>query len=298
MKKFFIALIGSTVVLIGVAMLVLPGPGLVVIGGGLALLATEFFWARSALRKAKGTMSRARRKLGLRDWLRRARSRSHATVGSPTDRPRNLAVQSFIQNALMRKVTLWPLLVVLLAVLALAGCQATRAGYESAPYTVVRSDGKFELRDYPALTVAETPMAVGIRGGDDGSFMRLFRFIAGGNDAKQKIAMTTPVLMSGGGTNATMAFVLPAKLKTADVPKPSDGPVTVRELAAGRFAVLRYSGARNPAKEAESLAHLKTWMDTEKLKGLSSPVYGYFDPPWTPAIFRRNEVMLRTESGK
>ena len=141
-------------------------------------------------------------------------------------------------------------------------------------------------------------MSVGSRDCDDGSFRRLFRFITGSNDAKQKIAMTTPVLMSGGGTNATMAFVLPAKLKTADVPKPSDGPVTLRELTAGRFAVLRYSGARNPAKEAESLAQLKTWMEAENQKGLSSPVYGYFDPPWTPAIFRRNEVMLRTSVQK
>ena len=45
------------------------------------------------------------------------------------------------------------------AVLTLVGCQATRAGYESAPYKVVRADGKFELRDYPAITVVETPMA-------------------------------------------------------------------------------------------------------------------------------------------
>ena len=40
MKKFFIALISGTVVLIGVAMLVLPGPGVLVIAGGLAILAT------------------------------------------------------------------------------------------------------------------------------------------------------------------------------------------------------------------------------------------------------------------
>ena len=189
-------------------------------------------------------------------------------------------------------------LVVGLIAAALGGCQATRAGYESAPYKVARSDGKFELRDYPALTVVETPMSAGSRDGDDGSFMRLFRFITGGNEGKQKIAMTTPVFMSGSGTNATMSFVMPAKLKTDEVPKPSGGPVTVRELAAGRFAVLRYSGGRNPTKEAESLAQLKTWMDTEKLSVLSPPVYGYFDPPWTPAFLRRNEVMLRTETAK
>jgi len=70
------------------------------------------------------------------------------------------------------------------------GCQATRAGYESAPYQLVRASGKFAVRDYPALRVVETPMA--LPGKDaDGSFMRLFRFITGGNEAKQKIAMTT-----------------------------------------------------------------------------------------------------------
>jgi DNA gyrase inhibitor GyrI len=175
----------------------------------------------------------------------------------------------------------------------LAGCQATRAGYESAPYKVVRSDGKFELRDYPELTVVETRMAGG-GNASDGSFNRLFRFITGGNDAKQKIAMTTPVLMSGEDTNATMAFVMPAKMKTAEVPKPSDGAVTVRELAAGRFAVLRFSGGRNRQNEAESLERLRAWMKHEalKLKESSLPIYGYFDPPWTPAFLRRNEVML------
>ena len=95
-----------------------------------------------------------------------------------------------------------------------------------------------------------------------------------------------------------MAFVLPAKMRAGEVPKPSDGSVTVRELLAGRFAVLRYSGGRNAKREAESLAQLKRWMETERMSVLSPPVYGYFDPPWTPAFLRRNEVMLRTDSAK
>lgn len=192
----------------------------------------------------------------------------------------------------MKRMWLWIFIAVVGVGLLVAGCQATRAGYESAPYKVVRSDGKFELRDYPALTVVETPMAS--PNGSDGSFMRLFRFITGSNEGKQKIAMTTPVFMSGSESNATMAFVMPAKLKADTVPKPSDGAVTVRELPPGRFAVLRFSGGRSAKKEAESLAQLKAWMETEKLGVLSSPVYGYFDPPWTPAFLRRNEVMLRT----
>ncbi len=190
------------------------------------------------------------------------------------------------------------LLILIVAVgLVLAGCKTTRAGYESAPYTVVRSSGKFEVRDYPALTVVETPMTSG-GSGADGSFNRLFHFITGGNDAKQKIAMTTPVFMAGNGTNTTMAFVMPANIKAAKVPKPSDVSVTVRELAAGRFAVLRYSGGRNRDNESQSLERLRTWMKAEGLKELSPPVYGYFDPPWTPAFLRRNEVMVRTPERK
>jgi uncharacterized protein (TIGR02611 family) len=74
MKKFFIALMGGTVVLIGVAMLVLPGPGMLVIAGGLAILATEFLWARRAWRKAKSAAAKVRRKSGLKEWLRRRRA--------------------------------------------------------------------------------------------------------------------------------------------------------------------------------------------------------------------------------
>lgn len=182
-----------------------------------------------------------------------------------------------------------------LAGLLATGCGTVRAAYETAPYQVVRTQGKFEVRDYPALSVVETPMARD-RDGSDGGFNRLFGFISGGNQEKQKIAMTTPVFMAGDDTNATMSFVMPAKMKTGDVPKPADATVAVRELAAGRFAVLRYRGGRSAGNEAEALQRLRAWMKSEGLKELSPPVYGYFDPPWTPAFLRRNEVMVRTQT--
>src|SRR5512137_1757098 len=131
----------------------------------------------------------------------------------------------------MRKMLVGLFILAAVVALILVGCKATRAGYESAPYKVLRSSGRFEVRDYPALTVVETPMA-GAGDASSGSFNRLFRFITGGNEAKQKIAMTTPVLMSGSDSNATMAFVLPAKLKARGAPKPTDGAVKVRELEA------------------------------------------------------------------
>ena len=78
MKKFFIALIGGTVLLLGVVMMVLPGPGLPIMAAGLAILATEFLWARRALRNAKGVVAKVRRKSGLKEWLRRRRASATA----------------------------------------------------------------------------------------------------------------------------------------------------------------------------------------------------------------------------
>jgi len=191
---------------------------------------------------------------------------------------------------------LFLVIMVLLAGAFLVGCQTTRSHYESAPYQVVRASGQFELRDYPQLTLVETPMAA--VNGDNNSFMRLFRFIGGGNAAKQKIAMTTPVFMAGSSSNATMAFVLPAKMGPGEVPRPADAAVQVREVPAGRFAVLRFHGGRNARNEAASLRQLRAWMQTETLAETGGPVFGYFDPPWTLPFLRRNEVMLRVDPAK
>jgi hypothetical protein len=48
------------VVLLGVAMIALPGPAVVVIPAGLAILETEFLWARRALQAFRGMTARAR----------------------------------------------------------------------------------------------------------------------------------------------------------------------------------------------------------------------------------------------
>jgi len=177
----------------------------------------------------------------------------------------------------------------------LVGCKLTRGGYESAAYTVVRGDGKFQLRDYPALMVVET-ISTDPENGKDGSFSRLFRYISGGNEDEQKIAMTTPVFISVNDSNRMMAFVMPASHEAPQVPKPGDESAALRELPAGRFAVLRYAGGRKPTLEAAALERLEAWMKSEGLSTVSSPVYGYFDPPWTPAFLRRNEVMVQIEA--
>jgi Putative transmembrane protein (PGPGW) len=58
LRKLVVAIIGGTVLLIGIALIVLPGPAFIVIPLGLVILASEFAWARSALNRAKAMVSR------------------------------------------------------------------------------------------------------------------------------------------------------------------------------------------------------------------------------------------------
>lgn len=53
MKQIVVAVLGAVLTLAGVALLVLPGPGFVLVAVGLAVLSTQFSWARKPLDLAK-----------------------------------------------------------------------------------------------------------------------------------------------------------------------------------------------------------------------------------------------------
>ena len=58
LKRLVVAVIGLTILVIGIAMIVLPGPAIVVIPVGLGILATEFAWARRLLLIARERIQR------------------------------------------------------------------------------------------------------------------------------------------------------------------------------------------------------------------------------------------------
>lgn len=59
-KRLIIIVIGFTTLAAGIALIVLPGPAVVVIPIGLAILATEFIWARKLLDRVKGRIAQMR----------------------------------------------------------------------------------------------------------------------------------------------------------------------------------------------------------------------------------------------
>jgi hypothetical protein len=156
---------------------------------------------------------------------------------------------------------------------------------EQPDYKLLAKDGKFEIREYPSLSVVRTASG-------DGDFMRLFRYISGDNVAEQKIAMTSPVLVQHEGEKTGMSFILPREVAAAGVPDPQDEAVAVDTLEARRFAVYRFSGGRNQRNEDRATMALAGWLAKSQLIPSGPPVFAYYDPPWIPTFLRRNEVML------
>lgn len=61
-KKAIAAIFGFTLLLIGIALLVLPGPGLLVILIGLIILAGEFIWAKKALARFRAESGKIKKR--------------------------------------------------------------------------------------------------------------------------------------------------------------------------------------------------------------------------------------------
>ena len=61
-KRLLIGIIGLTILIIGIAMIALPGPAFIVIPLGLSILATEFLWAKKIIEKFKDKLEKLKTK--------------------------------------------------------------------------------------------------------------------------------------------------------------------------------------------------------------------------------------------
>lgn len=197
-----------------------------------------------------------------------------------------------------------------------AGCGLSRDNYETAEYESLQRDGRFELRRYPALVVASTPMS-GDAVNDGDAFRTLFNYIAEGNADRQKIAMTTPVFMmpqasadgeassvagdAAGDADAEngkpqsgerMSFVLPRAVVAAGVPEPTSDAVEIERFPAGRYAVIRFNGSWDRTRFDAQQAELEAWMADRGLEAAGPAVTAAYDPPFVPPLLRRNEVLI------
>ena len=193
-----------------------------------------------------------------------------------------------------RKTGLWLGAAGSLALLAIARWQLQRVFSEMPRYEIERKLGSLEVRRYPSMRVADTVVDASWDDALKEGFRRLAGFILGGNDRRQKIAMTSPVLGSstGAGEAFKVTFVLPEGVQP---PAPADTRVEIREVAPRRLAVLRFHGrydAEGILAGKKELAHA---LAVNGLHPRGEVTFAGYDPPYTLPLLRRNELWVELE---
>lgn len=184
---------------------------------------------------------------------------------------------------------------------------------EEPAFTSVLKDGMFEVRDYPALVVAEVTVSGEQKEAASKGFRLLAGYIFGGNKRRQsiamtapvaqqptsqKIAMTAPVTQIQNTDSWTVQFTMPSAYTMDSLPEPNDPQVHLRILPPARFAVLRFSGlARQADVEAKSEALIAA-ARAHDLVAIGPVSLAQYNPPWTLWFMRRNEVMIPVEAGR
>ena len=179
---------------------------------------------------------------------------------------------------------------------------------EEPRYTLVRTFGTFEVRQYEPYLVAETVVRAGAEEAGNQGFRILAGYIFGQNKGARKIemtapvaqsptkiAMTAPVAQSAGPGGYVIQFSMPSEWTLDTLPEPIDSRVTLRAVAARKIAVIRYSGIWSQANYEENLKKLQDALKQEGLHWRGEPVWARYDPPWKPWFLRRNEILLELE---
>lgn len=189
---------------------------------------------------------------------------------------------------------------------------------EEPNYTVLSQMDDFELRRYDKQLVAQTLVSGDQDSASREGFKVLADYIFGNNTAatggsskismtapvtmqpnnkksdgeSQKIAMTAPVSMQQDDGKWRVQFTMPSKYTMQTLPKPNNPNITITEVPAQTYGVIKFSGLAGSKKVATKTEELQSWMQTQNLTITGEPELARYNPPWTLPFLRRNEVMI------
>ena len=165
--------------------------------------------------------------------------------------------------------------------------------YETQKYTLVSKSDNFEIRYYPKSLKAR----VVSNANSNNNFMKLFRYISGNNDEKNKISMTTPVYMNNDSVGSSMDFVMPSKFDLNSIYKPNDGDVKIIESKPGYFASLKYGGYSSSSKVESYTKKLYNTLNDKNIEYIGTPSYVSYNSPYK-FFNRRNEIIIEINYSK
>ena len=176
---------------------------------------------------------------------------------------------------------------------------------EEPDYRALASDGDFQIRGYPAMTVAETIVFGPRKQALEQGFRALAGYIFAKTREGEQLPMTVPVMQDAGDPMATeptlfddeleggwrTRFVMPAGRSKADLPEPAEG-VELVELEPRRVGVVSFAGRPGDRGLAEQEDRLRGWLARHGEASEAEPEYAFYNSPVIPGPLRRNEVWL------
>jgi len=203
-----------------------------------------------------------------------------------------------------KSMLIWTVIAVVVLGAALWGPIVSNV--EQAKYSVADKVGNIEIRDYAPMLVAEVEVAGDREEAINQGFRMIADYIFGNNASVQKVAMTAPVIqqkseniamtapvMQQGNDNTwKVRFVMPDSYTKETLPKPNSTAVKIKPVSGKRFAVVRFSGMAGEKSLERRLKELDSFNSKRNFKTIATPVYAFYNPPWTLPFLRRNEIMI------
>ena len=171
---------------------------------------------------------------------------------------------------------------------------------EQPEYTVERSKNGIEFRRYEPYWVAECDRRdiADLRGASNSGFRYLFNYISGENTARQKVSMTVPVQQQPSGSGWAISFVIPREFYKDGAPQPSNPAVAIRQVPGGLVAAHRFRGVWGSDTFEQKSAKLLADLASQGLEPDGDVFSAVYNPPFTPPLLRRNEVLVRIKEPK
>ena len=166
---------------------------------------------------------------------------------------------------------------------------------EKQAYRVVKKEAGFEIRFYPSATMATVySKADNYKSVASSGFNKLAKFIFGGNQQKESISMTAPVIMRITEKGSSMSFVMPQKYNESTLPIPNDPQIEIKKSQPAYFAALSFSGYANDEKIAIYQEKLAAMLKEKNIIRKEGFYFLGYNAPFQ-FIGRTNEVIIPIE---
>jgi hypothetical protein len=163
---------------------------------------------------------------------------------------------------------------------------------KTQPYRIVASKPDFEIRFYPAATMATiSSSAVSYRQLGRSGFGTLARYIFGGNEGKKQIAMTAPVHMAISDSAASMSFVMPDGYTMDNLPAPNDSNVKLKTTSDQYVAAITFGGFASDSDIKKYTDKLDQLLKANSISHFGDFRFLGYNPPYQ-LFGRKNEVIV------